>query len=77
LIKEAGLLTTVCNLGNCYEKLVKEFLENIPGDCANPLSQEHQRVYVRGECVHFSPNIINKFLGIDEHDVAEPKVMEN
>jgi len=38
LINEAGLLKTVSNLGNCYEKLVKEFLVNISEDCDNPLS---------------------------------------
>ena len=66
LIKEAGLMKTVCNLGDCYEKLVKELLVNIPEDCDNPLSREYQKVYVRGEFVNFSPNIINRFLGIDE-----------
>jgi len=48
LIKEAGLMKTVCNIGDCYEKLVKEFLVNIPEDCDNPLSREYQKVYVRG-----------------------------
>ncbi|MCI32441.1 envelope-like protein, partial [Trifolium medium] len=33
LIKEAGLLNTVWGIGDCYEKLVKEFLVNIPEDC--------------------------------------------
>jgi hypothetical protein len=41
LIKEAGLIKTVCNLGECYEKLVKEFVVNIPEDCDNPLSREY------------------------------------
>jgi len=36
LIKEAGFLKTVYNLGGCYEKLVKEFLVNIPEGCDNP-----------------------------------------
>jgi len=76
-IKEAGLLKTVCNLGNCYGKLVKEFMVNISEECDNPMSQEYQKVYVRGECVHFSPTTINKYLGINEPDVAEPKVTEN
>ena len=30
LIKEAGLLKIVCNLGDCYEKLVKEFFREYP-----------------------------------------------
>jgi len=41
------------------------------------LSKEYQKVYVRGECVQFSPNIINKFLGINEPCVAELKVTAN
>jgi len=77
LIKEAGLMRTVCNLGDCYEKLVKEFLVNVPEDCDNPLSREYQKVYVRGECVNFSPNIINRFLGIDEEGVAELEATDN
>ncbi|MCI41272.1 envelope-like protein, partial [Trifolium medium] len=32
LIEAAGLLKTVWGLGSCYEKLVKEFLVNIPED---------------------------------------------
>jgi len=56
---------------------VKEFLVNISEECDNSLSQEYQKVYVRGECVHFSPNIINKFLGINEPCATEPKVTEN
>jgi hypothetical protein len=70
LIREAGLEKTVCKLGECYEKLVSEFLEQIPKDCDNPLRREYQKVYIRGECVKFSPNIINNFLGIDEGGVA-------
>ncbi|MCI84795.1 envelope-like protein, partial [Trifolium medium] len=36
LIKEVGLLKTIWGIGHCYEKLVKEFLVNIPEDCDNP-----------------------------------------
>ncbi|KAK2427084.1 hypothetical protein QL285_025686 [Trifolium repens] len=77
LIKKAGLLKTVSGLGECYEKLVKEFLVNIPEDCDNPLSKEHHKVYVRGKCVHFSPAIINKFLGNKEDGYAELEVTNN
>jgi hypothetical protein len=76
-IKEGGLLKTMCNLGDCYEKLVKEFLVNISKHCENPLSQEYQKVYVRGECVQFSPNIINRYLGITETNATDLKVTEN
>lgn len=55
MIKEVGLMKTVCNIAGCYKKLVKEFMVNISEDYDNPLSQEYQNVYVRGECVNFSP----------------------
>ncbi|KAK2392363.1 hypothetical protein QL285_065733 [Trifolium repens] len=74
LIEKAGLMKTVSGIGECYEKLVKEFLVNIPEDCDNPLSKEHHKVYVRGKCVHFSPAIINKFLGNKEDGYAELEV---
>ncbi|KAK2435286.1 hypothetical protein QL285_020359 [Trifolium repens] len=77
LIEKAGLLKTVSGIGECYEKLVKEFLVNIPEDCDNPLSKEHHKVYVRGKCVHFSPAIINKFLGNKEDGYAELEVTNN
>jgi hypothetical protein len=77
LIKKAGLIKTVCNLGDCYEKLVRKFVVNIPEDCDNPLSREFQKVYVRGECVNFSPNIINRFLGIAEEGTTEIEATDN
>jgi len=55
----------VQNLGECYKMLVKEFLVNIPDDCDSPIRREYQKVFVRGECVKFSPTIINKFLGVE------------
>jgi len=77
LIKEAGLRKTVCNLGECYEKLVKEFLVNNHEDYDNPLSREYRKLYVIGECVNFSPNIINRFLEIDEGGAAELEVTDD
>jgi hypothetical protein len=65
LIKHAGLESTVTNLGDCFEKLVKEFLVNIPDDCNDPMSPDYHTVYVRGRKVKFSLAIINKWLGID------------
>ncbi|WJX89413.1 hypothetical protein P8452_71414 [Trifolium repens] len=77
LIEKPGLMKTVSGLGECYEKLVKEFLVNIPEDCDNPLSKEHHKVYVRGKCVIFSPAIINKYLGNKEDGYAEMEVTNN
>ncbi|WJX89571.1 hypothetical protein P8452_71557 [Trifolium repens] len=77
LIEKAGLMKTVSGIGDCYEKLVKEFLVNIPEDCDNPLSKEHHKVYVRGKCVMFSPAIINKYLGNKEDGYAEMEITNN
>jgi len=72
LIKEVGLMKTMCNLGECYEQLVKEFLVNIPDDCDSPISSAYQKAFVLGECVNFSPTTINKFLGVEE--INNPKL---
>lgn len=77
LIREAGLIKTVHKLKNCYEQLVKEFLVNIPEDCDDPMSEEFQTVYVRGEKINFSPKVINNYLGIVEEDCEELKVSDN
>ncbi|KEH22345.1 hypothetical protein MTR_7g444780 [Medicago truncatula] len=76
LNREAGLEKTVCKLGECYEKLVRQFLVNIPNDCDNPLRRDYQKLYVRGKCVNFSPNIINNFLGV-EGGAAEVDATDN
>ncbi|XP_050909205.1 uncharacterized protein LOC127122976 [Lathyrus oleraceus] len=63
LIKNTGLMKTVATLPQCYEGLVKEFIVNIPEDIHDKNSREFCKVFVRGKCVKFSPNVINKFLG--------------
>ncbi|KAK2396314.1 hypothetical protein QL285_057971 [Trifolium repens] len=77
LIKHVGLMKTVSGLGNCYEKLVKEFLVNIPADCDNPLSKEYQKVFVRGKEITFSPDIINTYLGRSEEPYGELEVTDD
>ena len=34
-------------------------------------------MYVRGECVKFSPNIINRFIGIEVEGVVDLEVTDN
>ncbi|XP_057418537.1 uncharacterized protein LOC130712734 [Lotus japonicus] len=63
LIDRAGLRKTVMDIGKCYEKLVKEFLDNLTDDVGIPGSAEFRKVYVRGRCVTFSPAVINQALG--------------
>jgi hypothetical protein len=77
LIKHAGLMKTIYGLGNCYEKLVKEFLVNIPEDCDNPLSKEYQKVFVRGKEISFSPDVINTYLGRSEELYPELEVTDD
>ncbi|XP_050915165.1 uncharacterized protein LOC127130144 [Lathyrus oleraceus] len=66
LIKEVGLMKSVAGFGKCYEMLIKEFIVNISKDCDNKRSKEFRKVYVRGKCVEFSPEIINRFMGRSE-----------
>jgi hypothetical protein len=77
LIEKAGLKKIVLGIGECYVKLVKEFLVNIPADCDNPISKDYLKVYVRGKCVNFSPVVINRFLGRSEDAQPEFEVTDN
>ncbi|XP_045802377.1 uncharacterized protein LOC123895957 [Trifolium pratense] len=77
LINDAGLIKTVWGLGSCYEKLVREFVVNIPIGCDNPLDKEFQKVYVRGKCVTFSPSVINKVLGNADDPHPDIEVSDN
>ena len=72
LIKAAGLMKTVVKFSNCYEILVKEFIVNLSGGCADGKSADFKSVYVRGRKVNFSPTMINKYLwGPDD---AQPEL---
>ncbi|XP_057418820.1 uncharacterized protein LOC130713034 [Lotus japonicus] len=68
LITRTGLRKAVMEIGKCYDRLVKEFLVNLSDDVGNPASPEFRKVYVRVQCVNFSPAIINKAL---ERSVVE------
>jgi hypothetical protein len=62
---------------NCYEQLVNEFLVNIPEDRDDPMSEEYQTVFVRGEKMKFSTSIINRYLGIDESECSKLSATDN
>ncbi|XP_050878481.1 uncharacterized protein LOC127082288 [Lathyrus oleraceus] len=72
LIQEAGLMKTVTQFSKCYEMLVKEFIVNVSEECDDGKSKEFKKVYVRGNCVNFSPSVINMYLG--RPDVAQPEL---
>ncbi|XP_057436544.1 uncharacterized protein LOC130728970 [Lotus japonicus] len=63
LLVDAGLMKTVKDIGRCFSQLVREFIVNIPTDCDDESSSEFKKVYVRRKCVHFSPEVVNEFLG--------------
>jgi hypothetical protein len=42
-----------------------------------PLSREYQKVFVRGECINFSPSIINKFLGVEETNIPKLDITDS
>ncbi|XP_058746375.1 uncharacterized protein LOC131619279 [Vicia villosa] len=77
LISAAGLIKTVTDFGKFYEVLVKEFVVNIPVDCAVPGSQNFRKVYVRGKIVHFSPAVINRHLGRSKDEGCDLEVTDN
>lgn len=75
--EEAGLMKIVTGFGKCYEMLVKELIVNISKECDDKRSNEFRKVYVRGRCVDFSPEIIYRFLGRNEEEQAELEVSDN
>lgn len=70
-------MKSVVGFGKCYKVLVKEFIVNIPTDCDNKKSKEYKKVYVRGRCVEFSPEVINRFMGRCDDEQAEVEVIDN
>jgi hypothetical protein len=60
-IESDGLMKTMTNIGRCYQKLIREFITNIPKEC-NEESEEFRKVHVRGICIKFSPTTINECL---------------
>ncbi|XP_050890131.1 uncharacterized protein LOC127095494 [Lathyrus oleraceus] len=77
LIENAGLMKSVVGFGKCYKILIKESIVNISKDNDNKRSKEFKKVYVRGNCVEFSPEIINRFMGRSEKEQAEVEVSDN
>ncbi|XP_057418311.1 uncharacterized protein LOC130712496 [Lotus japonicus] len=71
LLEHAGLMKTVKGLSKCFIQLIREFIVNITSDCDNEDSVEYKKVFVRGKCVDFSPEVINNYLGKSPDAVAE------
>lgn len=77
LVEHEGLMKIVTVFGICYEVVVKEFIVNIPSNCDDNKSKEFRKVFVRGKCVKFSPNVINRYMGRCEDEQPGIKVTEN
>ncbi|XP_058746261.1 uncharacterized protein LOC131619147 [Vicia villosa] len=77
LIHEVGLVKTVTQFSKCYEVPVKEFIVNLHEDCANKKAKDYLKVFVRGNCVNFSPTVINKFLERSNEAQPELEVSDN
>ncbi|XP_057441410.1 uncharacterized protein LOC130733294 [Lotus japonicus] len=58
----------------CYEKLVREFLVKLSVDVGLPESDEFRKVFVRAECVVFSPAVISQALGRSVIEFADEEV---
>ncbi|XP_050916693.1 uncharacterized protein LOC127131842 [Lathyrus oleraceus] len=52
-------------------------IDNISFHSVENRSKEFRKVYVRGKCVDFSPEIINRFLGRNEEEQVEVEVSDN
>ncbi|KAK2373930.1 hypothetical protein QL285_074931 [Trifolium repens] len=63
LLEEAKLMKTVLGVGKCYERLVREFITNLTGECAEEGSDSYHKVQLREKNFDFSPTTINKVLG--------------
>ena len=55
LIKTAGFLKTVTQIGRCYDWLVKEFIVNVGPEVGLKGHDDFCKVFVRGSYVQFSP----------------------
>lgn len=58
-------------------RLVNEFIINILVDCDDNKIEEFRKVFVKGKCVEFSPNMINRYMGKCENEQLEIEVPAN
>ncbi|KAK2354012.1 hypothetical protein QL285_091580 [Trifolium repens] len=68
LLEEVKLMKTVLGVGKCYERLVREFITNLTGECAEEGSDGYHKVQLREKNIDFSPTTINKVLGRSVED---------
>lgn len=64
LIKVAGLIKTVEDVGPFQPRLMHELIVNLPTGFNDISSADYQKVHVRGICINISPALLNQFLGL-------------
>ncbi|KAA0059224.1 flocculation protein FLO11-like [Cucumis melo var. makuwa] len=64
LIRNAGLIRTVFEVGPFYPRLMRELIMNLPSDFNDPSADEYQKVHIRGVCFNVSRELLNSYLDI-------------
>uniref|UniRef100_A0A9I9E4M2 Putative plant transposon protein domain-containing protein n=1 Tax=Cucumis melo TaxID=3656 RepID=A0A9I9E4M2_CUCME len=64
LIRNAGLIRTVFEVGPFYPRLMRELIMNLPSDFNDPSVDEYQKVHIRGVCFNVSRELLNSYLDI-------------
>ncbi|TYK21889.1 flocculation protein FLO11-like [Cucumis melo var. makuwa] len=67
LIRNAGLIRTVSEVGPFYPRLMRELIVNLPSDFNDSSADKYQKVHIRGVCFNVSPELLNAYLGLTMH----------
>lgn len=58
LLKDAGLMKIVSDIGPCYEKLINEFIVNLSSDCNVEGIHEYSKLMSEGNVWIFDPLLL-------------------
>ncbi|KAA0060048.1 flocculation protein FLO11-like [Cucumis melo var. makuwa] len=64
VIRNAGLIRTVSEVGPFYPRLMRELIVNLPSDFNDSSADKYQKVHIRGVCFNVSPELLNAYLGL-------------
>ncbi|KAA0060525.1 flocculation protein FLO11-like [Cucumis melo var. makuwa] len=62
LIRNAGLLRSVSEVGPFYPRLIHELIVNLPSVFSDLSAEEFHKVHIRGVCFHISPDYAMSYL---------------
>uniref|UniRef100_A0A9I9EDY8 Putative plant transposon protein domain-containing protein n=1 Tax=Cucumis melo TaxID=3656 RepID=A0A9I9EDY8_CUCME len=65
LIRNAGLLCTVSEVGPFYPRLIHELIVNLPSVFSDLSAEEFHKVHIRGVCFHISPDYAMSYLTLE------------